>query len=308
MSNMILDEISAVEVMELGTAGNLRVFGLRKSRKPTVSYVTLDEAIQTKALVVTEVSEQGQVPILVATTSCDVMVFLMAGEELLGAKQNRVINKSLMLPARDRVDIPVSCVEQGRWHHDSRAFRSGGSLSHGRLREMMNRDVQESYRREARAVSNQSNVWGEVQRKMEALGSESSSSALHQVYEDYEDRLAVMLKEIPPPTDCCGVAFAIGDRLAGMDVFGRPETLVKLWPKLLRSYAVDALEDGATAQPSLEKSWVEEQLRLLRDAKVEQYDSPGIGQDLRFRTEGLVGAALVVEGDLVHAEVFAEGT
>jgi len=306
MSQTILDEIASVEVTELGTAGNLRVFGLRRPQASTLNYLTLDEALQTNAIAVTEVSEQGHVPTLVATTSCDVMVFLMAGEELVGAKQNRVINKSLMLPARDRVMIPVSCVEQGRWSRQSRAFRSSGSLSHGRLREMMQKDVQESYRLDDCPASDQTRVWDEVHRKMDAMCCESPSTALHQVYEDYRASLDGMLKGISTPTDCCGVAFVIGDRLAGIDVFGRPDTLVKLWPKLLRAYAIDAVEERAMAKPFLEESRIKESLQSLRGANVERYDSPGIGHDLRFQTESLVGAAIIVEEELIHAEVFPE--
>lgn len=304
MSNRIVEEIATLEVMEPATVGSLRVFGLRRSAEAAVDYITIDEALQAHALVITEVGETGQVPTLVATTSADTMVFFLAGEELIGAKQNRVINKSLMLPARDQVKIPVCCVEQGRWHRQSREFRSGGSVSHGRLRERMHKDIHDSYRREAAPVPRQSEVWNEVERKMEALQCASPSSALHQAYEDYASRLGDMVTEIPVPKDCCGVVFAVGNRLAGIDVFDRPSTLARFWPKLTRAYALDALEEEPVAPPSEGKADVERRLRSLRDAVVEQYDSPGVGHDLRFRTRDLVGSALIVDGALVHAELF----
>ncbi len=92
-------------------------------------------------VVVTEISQSGSVPELQVENKLDVRVFLMDGQELVGAKQNRILNTDVLVPASSTLKIPVSCVEQGRWHHVSQAF--------------LQRQVRESSRavREARACA-----------------------------------------------------------------------------------------------------------------------------------------------------------
>jgi hypothetical protein len=52
------------------------------------------------------------------------MVLILDGEELVGAKQNRIVNTTILVAAGAEIVIPVSCVEQGRWTYKSDAFSS----------------------------------------------------------------------------------------------------------------------------------------------------------------------------------------
>ena len=72
-----------------------------------------------------EVSEQGDVPNLLFENLGDRKVLLVDGDELVGAKQNRIINTTILLGGKSSTVIPVSCVEQGRWSYDSPRFDSG---------------------------------------------------------------------------------------------------------------------------------------------------------------------------------------
>src|SRR5262245_53696470 len=84
----------------------LQVFGLRVESPAAAPYATLDEAMGRHEIEVTEVSEGGSVPTLRVHNKSDSRVFLMAGEHLVGAKQNRVLNTSLMVGAKSEVPIP----------------------------------------------------------------------------------------------------------------------------------------------------------------------------------------------------------
>jgi hypothetical protein len=79
------------------------------------TYLVLDDALATGRFRITEVSEGGSVPRLLAINDTSSPVFLLDGEELVGAKQNRVLNLSVMLAPNSKTEIPVSCVEAGRW-------------------------------------------------------------------------------------------------------------------------------------------------------------------------------------------------
>ena len=90
-------------------------------RDPVAAYVTLDEALP-RGLRITETSDAGSVPELLVENATDSDVLLYDGEELVGAKQNRILNVSVLVGAGAKLPIPVSCVEQGRWSRQSDSF------------------------------------------------------------------------------------------------------------------------------------------------------------------------------------------
>ena len=175
----------------------------------------------------------------------------MAGEQLVGAKQNRVLNVSLMVPPSTTLDIPVSCVEAGRWQRRSAKFASGGSMSHGKLRKMMSKQTHLGHRSGGSPTSDQMAVWDEVSRKLSAMGSVSPSQAFDQVHQDYAARLDDLSSRLHPPDGCHGVIFAVAGQIEGADLFDQPATLAKLWTKLARAYALDAMETAASEAPPI---------------------------------------------------------
>ncbi len=297
------DWLSGLEVLSPVTAGRLQVFGLRHPSSGRLDYLTLDEALDSKAFEVTEVDEGGEVPTLKVSNKGDSMVFIMAGEELVGAKQNRVLNVSLMVAGKSEIPVPVSCVESGRWRYRSPKFSSGGFSSHGKLRAKMAKHMAQSYRRGGRPSSDQGEVWEEVSSKLAFMQSASNTEALHQVYEDHENTLREMREKLRVPEECCGVVFAYGGKIVGVDVFDKPSTLRKLWPKLTRSYAIDAMEE--TGEKALvAREAVCEWLERAGESDAAEYKSPGLGDDLRVESNDLVGGSLIVERQPVHTELF----
>ncbi len=331
--------LCSIDVLEPVAADALQVFGLRREGPVGLAYSTLDEALAAKCLEVAEIDESGSVPEIKVINKGDSMVLLIAGEHLIGAKQDRVLNASIMVDKGSETRIPVSCVESGRWRYRSRGFASGGSSSHSYLRRKMSRDAYDAYRCEGRPSSKQGEIWEEVDRKLMCMGTRSASSALGQVYEDYENRLKDVVRKVRVPEDCCGVVFAFGGSVAGIDLFDRPETLQKLLPKLVKGYAIDAIEEAGEQadgeqQPAEPPSLLRKAAGLLRksspsqgdelphvecdretvvswlrgagSAESESFDSPGLGNDLRVEGDGLVGASLLVNDLPVHTELFPE--
>ena len=109
-------------------------------------WLTSDEAIGGGLLEVTEVTEGGSVPTLRVVNKGDRAVFLLDREELLGAKQNRILNTSVLIAAGQTITIPVSCVEQGRWAYRSRAFTSAHRSLYASVRRKKAAQVHESLR------------------------------------------------------------------------------------------------------------------------------------------------------------------
>src|SRR6202171_1583288 len=141
---------------------SLTVFPLFTEPHGQVDYLLSDEAIQAGIVTVQEVSEGGSVPDLLVENSGDVRVLFLEGEELVGAKQNRILNTSVLLPARGKIKIPVSCVERGRWAYQSRHFGSSGRHSSSKLRHALKSSVSESLSGGTGHRSDQGKVWEEV--------------------------------------------------------------------------------------------------------------------------------------------------
>jgi len=295
--------LSLLEVLDPVSADGFQVFGLRRPAGGRLSYLTLDEALQNDLVDVTEIDEGGRVRTLKVSNKADRPLFLMSGEQLQGAKQNRVLNISMMVAAHSDLPIPVSCVEAGRWGYQSRKFASSGTSSHSHLRAMMVAHVTRSYRTAGSPTSQQDAVWNEVSRKLGRMGSRSSSSALNQVYEDYEYRLT-RIADLKVPAGSSGAVFAFDGRVVGMDLFDQSVTFEKLWPKLVRSYAIDSFE-VSEQRSSLTRDTVVAWLNAVSSAKSAKFRSPGVGDDVRFEGDNLVGSSLLVKDEPIHTEFFS---
>lgn len=138
--------LQAVSLGEVQTFANLQITPLLAANTGIADYMTLSEAQVLGLAVVTEVSDSGSVPTLLLENTADKAVFLLDGEELVGAKQNRILNLTLLVPAKTTMEIPVSCVEQGRWSHRTREFASAERTFFGKGRARKAARVSENLR------------------------------------------------------------------------------------------------------------------------------------------------------------------
>jgi hypothetical protein len=304
---MLATKLQTVQADEPVHAGNLQVFGLRWEADAGPNYITLDEGLAAGLLEVTEVGDAGSVPTLKVTNKGDAFAFLMAGEQLAGGKQNRVLNASILVAPHSELPIPVSCVERGRWAYRGPRFGSSGSSSHSRLRRMMHVHATESYRSTGRPTSKQGEVWQEVDRKLEETFSHSDTAMLEQAYLDTQVLMSEEVDALTPPVGACGAAFAYGGKIIGFDLFDRAATLAKLWSKLVRAYALDAFVAKDNAAKAVTRAEVEQWLHSASAGKEEVFKSPGVGDDVRVQGKEMVAAGLVVTGQLVHVEAFTAG-
>lgn len=148
-----LGELTAdVRVAEAITHESLTLVPLESDDGCGLDYVLGAEAIEEGLLTVTEVDEGGSAPELLVISTAEMMILLLDGEELVGAKQNRILNTTVLLPAKAKMRIPVSCVEAGRRDYRSAEFKAGAYAS-ADLRASKNRSV--TYR----VVSNGGTRW-----------------------------------------------------------------------------------------------------------------------------------------------------
>lgn len=295
------------------TAGNLTMFPLFKTGSGDAGYRLLDESLDAGLAEVTEISDGGSVPELHFRNKSDRDILLVDGEELVGAKQNRVLNLTILVGAGQEVKIPVSCVEAGRWAWRSRRFSSGKRKLHARARMEKMRGVSASMRESGQRSRGdiQSAVWRSVEDKMASFECHSATASLHDVYEATERDLAPVREKFTAQPDQVGAAFAVDGRLVGAELFDAPATLAKLLPKLVDSYAFDAFESrryGESKQEPKSPSLDEVKALLARIAQAPQstYAAVAKGTDVRIDEPALHAAALVEGERVVHLSAFAD--
>jgi hypothetical protein len=283
--------------------GALTVFPLFGSAPTGVDYLLSDEAISAGSVTVEEVSEGGSVPNLLVTNEGDSLVLFLEGEELRGAKQNRVLNTSVLIAAHSKTSIPVSCVEQGRWRYRSRKFESGGTHSSSKLRHFLKASVSHSLKAGHGHSSDQGAVWREVSRQMDSLGSSSETSAMADTYESYSAPLVEFRERVKYVDGATGIAVAVGKKVVALDVFDKPSTCAKVWDRLLTGVVMDALEADSSA-PAAEPAEVERLLSRLGDSAWEPTSPVGVGQEFRFDADAETHAsALVFQDSVLHGSV-----
>ena len=255
---------------------------------------------------VTELDSAGSVPTLRVRNDLDLPVFLMDGQELIGAKQNRVLNTDVMVPACSTITIPVSCVEQGRWRRLSATFTPGKSASH-RTRSAKAKRVHQSLKQTRSHDADQSAVWEEVEKTLAMACVASPTAALSDAYVAHEKRLTDFRKSLRLPQEAVGLAVLHRDRVQGIDLFDRHSTLAHFWDVLLDSYGIDLLTEPVdVTQPdaSAETAAIRELLDRAAGGKWEGFEPPGQGKDWRLEDPNLSGSALVWSDMVVHLQLF----
>jgi hypothetical protein len=271
-------------------------------------YLTLDQALAQALAEVTEISEQGSVPQLRVANKGAKPIFILDGEELIGVKQNRVVNLSILVPAQTTLTIPVSCVEAGRWRTRSRTFSSAPRTQYAAGRAARMAQVTVSMRRNASYAADQADVWAGIAAKSERLGVSSPTSAMEEIFVQHAESIEEYVSALAPAVGQVGALFLIDRHVVGFDLFDRASTLRRLLPKLLRSVAIDALESlgdvRRSLKPSLALTIAEHFLRKVVETDVHLADAVGLGRDVRLVGEKVCGSALVHDQEVVHAAAF----
>lgn len=303
----LLEGMAPGEPAQFGNLGVVPLFPPGdKARGP--KYITLAEALEQNLFAVTEVSQGGSVTELKVANRADRPVLILDGEELVGAKQNRIVNASILVPAKSEIVIPVSCTEQGRWNYVSASFRHSGHVMAQKARAFKSAAVSANLSRGMGFRSDQGQVWQEVEELSRKMGVNSPSAAMTDVFKYHSKGLEGYLEAFPCRVGQAGLAALIGGRMAGLDFVSRPEAYLVLHPRLVRSYALEAMADdrGRPEDPDAESAagLVAEFIRAAAATDGRRHRSEGLGWDWRLEGGEVAGAALVHRRAVIHTAFF----
>ena len=266
-------------------------------------YITLKEALADGTLTIGEVSQGGSVPELKVINAGSRHVLLIDGEELAGAKQNRVLNTTILVAAGASALIPVSCTEQGRWSYRTANFEDSNVCMSPSLRSRKNASVSCSLGESRGFRSDQGEVWESIEELHSSHRTSSGTGAMKDAYEARREEHGSYLEAFPCQEGQCGMAVLIKGRVAGVELVSRPQAYSQLHAKLLQSYAMDIPQARpGQSGPALVK--LQKILERMRSAEEQRFPSVGLGEDCRYTAKGLLGSALQVDGWLVHLAFF----
>ncbi len=275
---------------------NLKIFPIEISNTLTFKdFITLDEAMDKGWLKIKEIGS-GVVNTVQIKNNGEQPVFILTGEMITGAKQDRMIKADVLLPPNSGwIEVEVYCVEHGRWVSVSSEFKSEGLA------------VPNAVRQRAKICESQTEVWDEVAKTQDKLGIASGTGTVRANYEDKSVQKAIedytaKFKKIPQLSkSTIGVVVTTGDKIICFDLFASNSLLNKFWKKLIKSYAMDAINGEKS---SITKTDIEDFIEIFEDAKFVSVGTPGLGDLLAIESNNGKGSALVYEQAVVHMDFF----
>ena len=294
------------KVAGFSSRGVLSVVQLTTGDQNTFEYISSGAAIKRELIAVKELNEGGVVNTLMVINNSDHFVFFMDGDILAGAKQNRVLNTSLLLAPQSKTQIPVSCVEQGRWRHVSPGFSSTDYVAPVRMRSSKAHKVTMNLKQNLGFVADQGEVWEGVASYSAASGVESRTSNLSDVYEKRRAELERFVESFKPTSGANGVAFFLGQDLVNIDLFNRTDVFSEYLPKMVRGIGLEALglTEGRKSVPEAEAKFrVLDLLDKVGEVKTEVFPGAGAGEEKRFEVEQYAGFELGYGQQRIHTAV-----
>lgn len=297
MQSNITNYLQSVRFGNLQTHMNMSVLPLLADDMATADYLLLDEAFNEKVVEITETSVQGSVPELSLKNMSEKMLLLFDGEELIGAKQNRILSFSILLDGHSKTTIPVNCCEAGRWSSISEHFSTSSRIAFRKLRAS----------KQNNSHSTQQEVWHQISARLKKRNLISSTSAMADIFENETDKASLnnYIQHFSSIDAQVGSVFFINGHVCGVEVFGKNDTYKKISSKLIMSYALDSIDEnnGSVAGVSNAEVQAKQFMDLLTTASVHSQHSVGLGNHVRF-TNNAAGASLIYQNQLLHLSAF----
>jgi hypothetical protein len=265
-------------------------------------YLTLKEALEKDLLIITEVDEAGIVGELKVKNIADIPVLILDGEEIVGAKQNRILNTTILISAGTEITVPVSCTERGRWAYKSRRFRYSDVIADHRVRRNKSYTVQQSLRKRGTYQSDQRRVWEDINQISCEAQVSSRTSALKDVYLNRESDLEEYTKAFPYQEKQKGLLVMINGKIAGLEVLSSSKAYELSHDNLIKSYALEAALNPDKDENGLEKA--NTFLDETRKSEESKHKSLGYGYDHRYTGDSLIGSSLIYNEQVIYGAFF----
>lgn len=205
------------------------------------TYQSLAAAIRESKVTVSELGSGGTVNTLLFQNKSKDTVIVGMGDIVKGGKQDRVIEKDTLLAPGKTIQVPVYCVESGRWS----AGRGGSSFNE------YHSSASSALRKTIVKEKNQQRVWQKVAEINQANGTATHTGTytavtnnprFNEEIRQYKDHFG---KALQREHDVVGLVAVTGNKIIGCDIYATPQLFNSHRDNLLHSYVTEALTEGA---------------------------------------------------------------
>lgn len=287
--------LGSLSISNRVTHGRLTLYLLTSTRKASIErhYASLLRALETGSATITE-AEIATIPVLLFRNTGNAPVLLRAGQELVGGCQNRVTRQPVVVGEQQEIELPVVCVERGRWMPVSEQFTGGHWSCHSVLEEL-----------HRGTDSVQDNVWSVLDKFHTVFDTHSKNQAMSELYQGVQHDLSRFQRAFPSPGNAVGVLAAIDGRSVGAQLFGNRQLLARHWDSLVAGYALEVLSRPEVQPQPVEKGteFGRRFLNRLISAPAGEVSTPGVGTAVEVTGNGVRGSAVLHDNEVLYMSV-----
>ena len=292
----------SIELLDSQKYENVEAIPIKSDFFGKKDFLTLKKGYEMSLVEIKEL-ENSTVNTVLCKNDSVAPLILIDGDEITGAMQNRIINDTLLIPAKSTINIPVSCTEHGRWHTkgegaESRTFKpSLYSANHS----TRSRKSRASY--EERDY--QGEVWDSISEFESRSNFKSMTSALNDSYENLKDKQNDYLSKFHIEDGQNGVIFIVNGEVKGLELFYNHSIYKEYHEKLCRSYIIEAIVEKKSVD-NIDRLELMKVLENISQSEFKSKKSIGLGDNLKFSNDFGSGSGLVWEDELIHMTFFKD--
>ena len=295
-----------LEILTFHQSHHVALLQLKAAAGPAFPCLSSTAAMRSRSIVVTEKQPEPSVNEVVVENRSNQHVFFLDGDILAGAKQDRVVNTSMVLPPNSTTPIPVSCLEHGRWSRAYADFSKSPHAAPSFLRAKKAAAVSHTAQSAKHFMGYQAEVWDDVATYHRQFRHLSRTGNLNDLYGTFGKDLQASAKYFGRNKDANGLAFFIGGRVASVDVFNNADLCGEYFEALLHAALLEGVRwHGERVDLSAQsaESFLHAIIVELKETKPRTYPGIGIGTQHRWVTNTHAAVQLRCKDSVIHYTV-----
>lgn len=280
-----------MELMEPQIYDSIAVIPIR-TKASKMDLLTVKKGFELGLISIEECEESTVNQIIVKNNSISPLI-LVDGDEILGAKQNRIVNHTTLVGPKSSIGLSVSCVEQGRWAYKD-SFKVSANIANSRTRSIKAKAQYSN-------MNAQSEVWHSISDLEDRNSFHSSTHAMSESYDRLKAKHEKYLEKFERIKGQSGAMVFVNGEFEGMDVFINPQIYGEYHEKILKSYIID--KDDINQESINKYDYAIKALEILEaieTSEIRENKTQGIGRSISFSNEIGTGSALIYKDEVLH--------
>jgi len=297
------------EALTFLQSGLISILEIKTDYCDTLEYISSGKAFKSEFIDVEEVSTSGSVNDLHVTNKSDKYIFFMDGDVLVGAKQNRVINTSVLLSPNMNKNISVSCIESGRWHFKTKKFSKPDYIIASKMRMEKKKQVYDSLEKHETHYADQRKIWNRVSDYEKENNMFSSTSDFNEILFERRNEMNKVFQDFIPNPEANGLVLFLGNNLSTIEIFNRKDIYTEYFPQIINSVLMEKISVKNTVEKlNREESIMklEEKMNRLNTLELKEFPGLGVGKEKRIKAEDFDLYELEFEEKKVHFSYMGE--